>query len=356
SPDDVLTPYKTHHGPLHRRHRETRSCQSVKYRNVTHTKHGAQSGATTLLPLVETHHIVKEMGSYSWDKKPVYINHQVVNSPLTTWSVLEPVHPGTCQNGSAERATVEESSRQKQCLVATNGGFFNTHTGECQGNIVSDGFLVRDSGGIQNAHFGLTKDGFIYTGYLSELDLVLQDFTQLVGGVVWLVRDGENYVDESKAIECSDTEETGAMDRFVTVMSARSAVGHDAKGRIHMVQVNGRTDVSGHVYVRMSMWPSLQTCVCSDVYVAFTADMYMCMFGCLCGLHCRHVYVRMSMFPSLQTCVEMYPSSPHTCVPTYAQHFYPCEAHAHYTYTPPYSSFSSPNPSLLLLHSYKCNK
>ncbi|BFZ19226.1 hypothetical protein BsWGS_22265 [Bradybaena similaris] len=243
-PDDLLTPYKTHHGPLHRRHRETQACQSVKYRNVTHTKHRAQAGVP-VLPLFQSHHIVKEIGSSSWDKKLIYVNHQIVNNPLTTWSVLEPGHPGTCQNGSAERATVQTSSQQKQCLVAANAGFFNTHTGECLGNIVSDGFLVRDSGGIQNAHFGITKDGFIYTGYLSELDLVLQDFTQLVGGVVWLVRDGENYVDESKAIECSDTEETGAMERFVTVISGRTAVGHDAQGRIHMVQVNGKTDVAG---------------------------------------------------------------------------------------------------------------
>ncbi len=45
--------------------------------------------------------------------------------------------------------------------------------------------------------------------YLSELDLLTQKFTQLVGGVLWLIRDGETYVDESIKIECSDTEETG---------------------------------------------------------------------------------------------------------------------------------------------------
>lgn len=32
------------------------------------------------------------------------------------------------------------------------------------GNIVSDGRLVRDSEGIQNAHFGITKEGFLFTG------------------------------------------------------------------------------------------------------------------------------------------------------------------------------------------------
>lgn len=52
---------------------------------------------------------------------------------------------------------------------------------------------------------------FIHFGfrYLSELDLLSQGFVQLVGGVIWLVRDGKNYVDESKKLECSNTEETG---------------------------------------------------------------------------------------------------------------------------------------------------
>ncbi|KAH9499715.1 hypothetical protein Btru_077652 [Bulinus truncatus] len=105
--------------------------------------------------------------------------------------------------------------------------------------------MVQDSGGIQNVHFGITKDGYIFTGYLSELDLIIQDFSQLVGGVVWLVRDGVNYVDESMKLECSGTEETGTLERFVDVMSARTAVGHDKQGKIHMVQIDGKTHLYG---------------------------------------------------------------------------------------------------------------
>lgn len=45
--------------------------------------------------------------------------------------------------------------------------------------------------------------------YLSEIDLITQDFQQLVGGVLWLIRDGKSYLEESLKIECSDTEETG---------------------------------------------------------------------------------------------------------------------------------------------------
>ena len=49
---------------------------------------------------------------------------------------------------------------------------------------------------------------YIYR-YLSEIDLVAENFRQLVGGVIWLIRDGQSYVNESIHIECSDTEETG---------------------------------------------------------------------------------------------------------------------------------------------------
>ncbi|XP_059156605.1 N-acetylglucosamine-1-phosphodiester alpha-N-acetylglucosaminidase-like [Physella acuta] len=242
---DLLEPYLSHHGPVNRRHRDTRECQSVKYKNVTHSKYPAQSHSPPLLPLVEAKYLIKEVGTNYWDKHQTVIHQQIVNNPMTTWSVLEPGHPGSCQNGTGARYTVRQTAEQKPCLAAANGGFFSTSTGQCLGNIVSDGLLIQDSGGVQNVHFGLTRDGYIYTGYLSELDLLTQDFVQLVGGVIWLVRDGVSYVEESKQIECPDTEETGTMERFVSVISARTAVGHDKQGRIHMVQVNGKTDQYG---------------------------------------------------------------------------------------------------------------
>ena len=36
------------------------------------------------------------------------------------------------------------------------------------------------------------------------------DFSQLVGGVIWLVRDGEKYIDVSKVVECPDAQATGS--------------------------------------------------------------------------------------------------------------------------------------------------
>ncbi|XP_005095656.1 N-acetylglucosamine-1-phosphodiester alpha-N-acetylglucosaminidase isoform X2 [Aplysia californica] len=241
---DFLEPYTTHHGPRHKRHRQTRECQHIKYGNVTFSKHRASHNDSLILPLVDYHYYIKQVGQY-WDQRTLYINHQVVKNPLSTFSVLEPGHKNGCSNNPGHRETVQNSAKQKNCILASNAGFFNITSDQCLGNIVSDKFLVQDSGGIQNVHFGVTEDGNIFTGYLSELDVLLQDFSQLVGGVLWLVRDGESYVDESAKIECPDTETTGTFERFISVVSARTAVGHDADGRIHMIQVEGKTDELG---------------------------------------------------------------------------------------------------------------
>ncbi|XP_048240265.1 N-acetylglucosamine-1-phosphodiester alpha-N-acetylglucosaminidase-like [Haliotis rufescens] len=180
-----------------------RQCQHIKIGNLTHSKHKANISVNLTLPLVESRHQLKSIGKYYYDRRIVNVLFQKVNNPLKTFSVLEPGAPGTCRKGSAERVTVRESAKQKHCVLAISAGFFNIDTGECYGNIYSDGRLVSDSGGVQNAHFGITADGYIFAGYLSQQDLMTHRFTQLVGGVIWLLKEGEIYVDESIKNECS---------------------------------------------------------------------------------------------------------------------------------------------------------
>ena len=86
----------------------------------------------------------------------------VVHDPLRTVSVLEPGGPGGC--GMNQQVTVEETAKAAGCLYAQNAGFFDTEKGECHGNVVSDGRLVRDGGGVQNAQFGIRKDGTLVFG------------------------------------------------------------------------------------------------------------------------------------------------------------------------------------------------
>ncbi|GFO20738.1 N-acetylglucosamine-1-phosphodiester alpha-n-acetylglucosaminidase-like [Plakobranchus ocellatus] len=206
------------HRHVHRHLRDAEGCKPVVYRNTTHSKHPAASG-TSSRSLVETHYRLVELGTSSWDKRPTTVLHQVVNSPLNTLSILEPGHPGSCQNGTDGRSLVRETAVRNDCIVAINAGLFDTQTGACLGNIISDGFLVQSSGGIINAHF--------------------------VGGAIWLVKDGVSYVDESLKVECEDTQETGTLERFASVVSARTAIGHDAEGRVHLVEVNGKTGQRG---------------------------------------------------------------------------------------------------------------
>lgn len=86
----------------------------------------------------------------------------VVHDPLRTVSVLEPGGPGGC--GMNQRATVEDTAQAAGCLYAQNAGFFNTKTGQCLGNVVSDGRKVQDSNGVQNAQFGIRRDGTLVFG------------------------------------------------------------------------------------------------------------------------------------------------------------------------------------------------
>ncbi|GFR97112.1 N-acetylglucosamine-1-phosphodiester alpha-N-acetylglucosaminidase [Elysia marginata] len=241
---DLLPLGHSRHEPLHRENRDVGACQPVLYENTTHTKHAAATPAASQ-PVVHTHYFLTQVGQSYWERRRVSVLHQVVNTPLTTLSILEPGQRGSCKNGTDGRTLVRETARRSGCIVAVNAGLFNTHTGACLGNIISDGRLVQDSGGIQNAHFGLTRDGQIFMGYLSELDLLTEDFTQLVGGVMWLVKDGVSHVDHSLQVDCPDTQETGTLERFTTVVSARTAIGHDAEGRVHLVEVNGKTDQMG---------------------------------------------------------------------------------------------------------------
>ncbi|XP_062278021.1 N-acetylglucosamine-1-phosphodiester alpha-N-acetylglucosaminidase [Scomber scombrus] len=241
--DDVLLPYAHGHGPS-RSHRQVRECQYVAHGNTTHetwpsSNHGG-------LPVAESSVFVSDVpGRSTW----VYGHMTVVHDPLRSLSVLEPGGPGGC--GMKKLASVEETAEAAGCLYAQNAGFFNTSSHQCLGNVVSDGRLVQDSGGVQNAQFGIRKDGTLVFGYLSQEDVLDQSnpFVQLVSGVMWLLRNGEVYINRSLEAECDKTQETGKLNFFADVVSARTAVGHDAEGRLILFQIDGQTGIRG-----MNLW------------------------------------------------------------------------------------------------------
>ncbi|XP_063270554.1 N-acetylglucosamine-1-phosphodiester alpha-N-acetylglucosaminidase isoform X2 [Prinia subflava] len=241
--EPLLQPYPPwQHGPRHG-HRHVRDCQPVKYGNVTHEAWPGDS--STAGPVAVTRTFVSYIHPEGSDRSVIYGHFTFVRNPLRTFSVLEPGGAGGCL--AQRRAPVEETAKLRKCLVAQNGGYFNMQTGECLGNVVSDGKLVRNSGGLQNAQFGIRKDGTMVFGYLSEEDVLDQSnpFVQLVSGVVWLLRNGEVYINQSRAAECGDTQTTGTFDRFINVISARTAVGHDRQGQLVLVHVDGQTESRG---------------------------------------------------------------------------------------------------------------
>ncbi|GLD62327.1 N-acetylglucosamine-1-phosphodiester alpha-N-acetylglucosaminidase-like protein, partial [Lates japonicus] len=241
--DDVLLPYAHGHGPSHS-HRHVRDCQPVIYGNTTHESWAASNHSG--LPLAESSVFVTDVPGTS---RHVYGHMTVVHDPLRTVSVLEPGGPGSC--GMNQRATVEETAKAAGCLYAQNAGFFDTRSGKCLGNVVSNGRTVQDSGGVQNAQFGIRRDGTLTFGYQSQEDVLNQSnpFVQLVSGVVWLLRDGEVYINQSLKAECDKTQETGQFRTFVDVVSARTAVGHDTQGRLILFQIDGKTGQRG-----MNLW------------------------------------------------------------------------------------------------------
>uniref|UniRef100_A0A8C7ZGJ1 N-acetylglucosamine-1-phosphodiester alpha-N-acetylglucosaminidase n=1 Tax=Oryzias sinensis TaxID=183150 RepID=A0A8C7ZGJ1_9TELE len=239
--DDLLLPYANGHGPAHS-HRHVRVCQPIIYGNTTHESSPPRH--QTGQPVAESNVFVTNAPS-GW----VYGRLTVVHDPLQTLSVLEPGGPDGCKNN--RRVSVEETAKAAGCLYAQNAGFFNTKSGQCLGNVVSNGRLVQDSGGVQNAQFGIRRDGSLIFGYLSQEDVLDQSnpFVQLVSGVIWLLREGEIYITQSLEAECGKSQETGNLSYFVNVVSARTAVGHDADGNIILFQIDGQTGNRG-----MNLW------------------------------------------------------------------------------------------------------
>jgi exopolysaccharide biosynthesis protein len=164
-----------------------------------------------------------------------------VKHPFFTMSILEPDEPGGCKMEffSASRSTVSATSSKSQrgCKLALNAGYFSVANGQCLGNIVSDGRIVQSTG-EQNANFGVRQDGTIVVGYISEEEILDGSYRQLISGVLWLVRNGTNYVNESMGLECASHQDTGKMSSFVEVLSARTAIGHDSEGRIVVAYVS----------------------------------------------------------------------------------------------------------------------
>ena len=137
-----------------------------------------------------------------------------------------------------------------------------------------------------NVHFGLISDGRYFIGHVDDAFMQRHSasasasassaamrrsgagseadwhFVQLVSGLVWLVKAGRVHVNDSwwreedqstpialsahaPAANASSSSTPSASSSFITAVSARTAIGHDAQGRLLLVVVDGKTGVSG---------------------------------------------------------------------------------------------------------------
>lgn len=137
------------------------------------------------------------------------------------------------------------SNETYNCEYATNGAFFTwdlTTTGSyCLGNLVSDGHvwqLPTDGTGTGRANIGITTDGAVLTGFLSQSTVNTTPFSQLITGYGWLVRDGKSYVESSQDLSGYDDPNS-----FVNEKAPRTAVGVFQNGTIVLLEVDGEEDI-----------------------------------------------------------------------------------------------------------------
>jgi len=151
-----------------------------------------------------------------------------IENPMNHFSVRAPgnIH---CPGFYATSQTSEAAD----CILGMNGGFFDIKTGDCIGNVISEGNLIQISG-LENTNFGITKNGEYVVGYLTQQDASNSsfEFAELISGMLWLVREGKPYYCESYDIE-------QPFSYFMDQLTARTIVGHDTSGRLFLIQIEG---------------------------------------------------------------------------------------------------------------------
>ena len=243
---DDLDPYPGDHRPW-RSHRHIREALSVFDDNAT-TYEEIESRSVPGERTFKTHMFIDTFyRSGRVDRVAARGHLTIVNNPWSAVSVLEPgPQPtgGCTPKWWSSKATVTTTGGLHNCSVAMNAGFFRHG---CLGALVSDRRLLSAGGGVQNSMFGIREDGTLVVGYLHEKDISSGEYRQLITGVLWLVRNGTSYVEESARLESDKLEDTGSLRKFIDVVSARTAIGYDSDGRVMIVHIEGQTGQRGYV-------------------------------------------------------------------------------------------------------------
>jgi len=156
-----------------------------------------------------------------------------LTNPIGHFHILPP------SGGCGHPETTSANAAASGCIAASNGGFFDMSTGACIGNIITNGTVI-ELPATQNSNFGILKNNTFVLGYLTADQIsainASSQFLELITGVVWLVRDAVNFVNESASIE-------NAGSGFVSEAAPRVAIGHDKSGNLMVLEVDGEEDI-----------------------------------------------------------------------------------------------------------------
>lgn len=137
----------------------------------------------------------------------------------------------------------ESSSKLYSCDYATNGAFFWTDNNHdealCKGNLISDGVVINlptDGTGTGRVNFGITAQDELISGFVDSDIIAHYNFTNLITGWGWLVRNGESYVSQSKDLSY----QPGG---FTYQKAPRTSVGHFKNGTMILVVIDGEEDI-----------------------------------------------------------------------------------------------------------------
>jgi len=141
------------------------------------------------------------------------------------------------------------STETPVCQVAMSAGFFDPTTGQCTGNLVSQGNVLQATG-TENVNFGVRNGSFVI-GQLDQdaIESVHGGFQELVSGVGWLVRLGQNII--AKSLQSADlsivdtlqgttfSHDSQRRQAFAEQRSHRSAIGTTQDGKMVLVTAEG---------------------------------------------------------------------------------------------------------------------
>jgi len=170
---------------------------------------------------VVTHKVLKES----------LIGQTITGHALLIQGAGDAYHTYTAKDKCPGVAATSTTSKNHDCQIATNAGFFNMQDHSCIGPIVSDGNIIHSSSTL-GALFGITNDGQYIAGYVNESVIKSSNFKQLVQGRGWLVRDGKSYLDTA-------AEKENIAKSFIQLLAPRLAIGWDKDGRLLLVVVDG---------------------------------------------------------------------------------------------------------------------